>query len=215
MSSQCSTGFSRFADIMILHINSINPQARLIRLAADFLRAGELIAFPTDTVYGLGCSLMEKKALKRLYQIKRVDRGHPMAVLCADLKSVSLYAHVPTPAYKIMRHLLPGPYTFVLSATREVPKLMLMKQRTVGIRVPDNLILQDLVRELHQPMVTTSAEISEEALLLTAEDIEDRLGKQLGCVIDGGLLPDERSTVIDLTNEVPIILRQGKGAFII
>ncbi len=198
---------------MILHINPINPQARLIRMAAQRLRDGEVIAFPTDTVYGLGTSLLEKKAIERLYQIKRVDHGHPMALLCSDLKHLSHFANVSTPAYKVMRHLIPGPYTFILPATREVPKLMLRKQHTVGIRVPDNKVVQDLVVELGHPLISTSAQVSNDELFLTAEDIEDRLGKQLGCVVDGGLLPDERSTVINLTNEEPIVVRWGKGEF--
>jgi len=196
---------------MILHINPINPQARLIRSAVQKLREGEVIAFPTDTVYGLGCSLLEKKAMERLYQIKRVDAGHPMSLLCSDLKHLSVFAHVSTPAYKVMRHLLPGPYTFVLPATREVPKLMLRKQRTVGIRVPANTVIHDLVIELGHPIISTSAELLDDGLFLTAEDIEERLGKQLGCVIDGGILTDERSTVIDLTNEEPAVVRWGKG----
>jgi len=146
---------------MILHINPTNPQARLIRSAAQKLREGEVIAFPTDTVYGLGTSLLEKKAIERLYQIKRVDEGHPMSLLCSDLKHLSIYAHVSTPAYKVMRHLLPGPYTFVLPATREVPKLMLRKQRTVGLRVPDNRVIQALVAELGHSVINTSAQISD------------------------------------------------------
>lgn len=198
---------------MILHINATNPQARLIRMAAQKLRDGEVIAFPTDTVYGLGTSLLEKKAIERLYQIKRVDEGHPMSLICSDLKHLSIYAHVSTPAYKVMRHLLPGPYTFVLPATREVPKLMLRKQHTVGIRVPDNRVIQALVAELGHPVINTSAQILDEELFLTAEDIEDRLGNQLGCVIDGSLLTDERSTVIDLTNDEPVVVRRGKGEF--
>jgi tRNA threonylcarbamoyl adenosine modification protein (Sua5/YciO/YrdC/YwlC family) len=198
---------------MILHINPINPQLRLIRMAAQALRESELIAFPTDTVYGLGCSVNEKKAIERLYQVKRVDRGHPMALLCADLKSVSQYAQVSTPAYKIMRRLLPGPYTFVLPATHMVPKLMLMKQHTVGIRVPDNKVIQDLVTELGLPILNTSAELPENELFINAEDIEEAIGKQLAYVIDGGILPDERSTVVDLTRDEPVLIRQGKGEF--
>ena len=176
------------------------------------LYSGEVIALPTDTVYALGCRLMDKKAIGRLYQIKRVDKGHPMALLCADLKHISVYARVSNPAYKVMRHLLPGPYTFILEATREVPKRMLTKQRTVGIRVPDNQVIQDLVNELGEPILTTSAEVPDYGLFLNAEDIEERLGKQLGCVIDGGILPDERSTMVDLSNETPIVLREGKGS---
>lgn len=198
---------------MILRINPINPQMRLIRQAAEILRDGDVVAFPTDTVYGLGCNLMDKRAMERLYQIKRVDRGHPMALLCADLKQLSVYAHVTTPAYKIMRRLLPGPYTFILDATREVPKRMLMKQKTVGIRVPDNRVVQDLVKELGQPIISTSAELPDYGLFLNAEDIEDHIGKQLGCVIDGEVLPDERSTVIDLRKEEPVVTRRGKGPF--
>jgi tRNA threonylcarbamoyl adenosine modification protein (Sua5/YciO/YrdC/YwlC family) len=112
-----------------------------------------------------------------------------------------------------MRHLLPGPYTFVLPATHLVPKLMLMKQHTVGIRVPDNKIVQDLVSEFGLPIINTSAEVPDHDLFLEAEDIEETLGWQLAFVIDGGLLPDERSTVVDLTGDEPVILRQGKGAF--
>jgi tRNA threonylcarbamoyl adenosine modification protein (Sua5/YciO/YrdC/YwlC family) len=198
---------------MILRINPINPQLRLIRIAVQLLREGNIIALPTDTVYGLGCSLLEKKAMERLYQIKRVDRGHPMALLVDDLSTAALYGRISNPAYKIMRRLLPGPYTFVLKATHEVPKLMLMKQHTIGIRAPDNRIVQELVRELGHPILSTSAEIPDHGLFLEAEDIEAAIGKQLGCVIDGGLLPDERSTIIDLTNDEPLVLRQGKGPF--
>ncbi len=198
---------------MIFHINPINPQTRLIRQTVEKLRDGHIIAFPTDTVYGLGCSLLEKKAIERLYQLKRVDRGHPMALLCSDLKSIAVYAHVTNPAYKIMRHLVPGPYTFVLEATREVPKLMLMKQHTVGLRIPKHQVILDLVQELHHPLISTSAELPDFGLFLTAEDIEDRIGKQIGCVIEGGVLPDQRSTVLDLTNEEPRVLRYGKGVF--
>jgi tRNA threonylcarbamoyl adenosine modification protein (Sua5/YciO/YrdC/YwlC family) len=198
---------------MILHINPDNPQARLIRMAAQKLRDGEVIAFPTDTVYGLGCSLHEKKAIARLYQIKRVDEGHPMSLLCSDLKHLSVYAQVSTPVYKVMRRLVPGPYTFILPATREVPKLMLRKQHTVGIRVPVHNVIRDLVTELGHPLINTSAQIGDEDLLLSGEDIEDRLGKQLGCVIDGGILPDVRSTILDLTKEEPVVVRRGKGVF--
>ncbi len=182
-------------------------------MAVQALRDGKLLAFPTDTVYGLGCSVNEKKAIERLYQLKRVDRGHPMALLCADLKSVPPYGHVSNPAYKILRRLLPGPYTFVLPATHQVPKMMLMKQHTVGIRVPDNQVIRDLITELGLPILSTSAELPDHELFLSAEDLEEALGKQLAFVIDGGLLPDERSTVIDLTSDEPILIRQGKGVY--
>lgn len=198
---------------MIFRINPINPQQRLIRKVIETLQNGDVVAIPTDTVYALGCRLTDKKAIQKLYQIKRVDKGHPMALLCADLKHISIYARVSNPAYKVMRHLLPGPYTFILEATREVPKRMLMKQRTVGIRVPDSRVVQELVQELDEPILCTSAEIAEYGVFLTAEDIEERLGKQLGCIVDGGLLPDKRSTIVDLSDESPVVLRDGKGPF--
>ncbi|MBU0518409.1 threonylcarbamoyl-AMP synthase [bacterium] len=198
---------------MIFRVNSDNPQLRLIRKAVDLLRDGEVIALPTDTVYALGCRLTDKKAMHHLYQIKRVDKGHPMALLCADLKDIAFYAKVSNPNYKILRRYLPGPYTFILNATREVPKLMLMKQRTVGLRLPDNNIVQALVAELGEPVLTTSAELPDTGQFYDADEIEERIGKQLGCVIDGGICPDDRSTIVDLSSEEPVILRQGKGEF--
>ena len=198
---------------MLYRINPINPQLRLIRKVAELLHQGGVIALPTDTVYALGCRLMDKKAIQRLYQIKRVDKGHPMALLCADLKHISVYARVSNPAYKVLRRFLPGPFTFILEATREVPKRMLTKQRTVGLRVPDNRIVQELVNELGEPILTTSAEVADYGLFLDAEDIEESLGKQLQCVIDGGILPNERSTIVDLSDEFPLVLREGKEPF--
>lgn len=197
-----------------MHINPINPQVRLIRHVIEALHDGEVIALPTDSVYAFGCRLMDKKAIQKLYQIKRVDKGHPMALLCADLKHISVYARVSTPAYKIIKRHLPGPYTFVLEATREVPKRMLTKQHTVGLRVPDNAIVQELVRELGEPILATSAEVVGYGIFTDPEDIEARLGKQLGCVIDGGILTDARSTIIDLSDDIPVILREGKGLYL-
>ncbi len=198
---------------MIYTINPYNPQLRLIRKAVDALRNSQVIALPTDSVYAFGCRLTDKKAMQKLYSIKRVDKGHPMALLCADLKHISVFARVSTPAYKTLRRYLPGPYTFILEATREVPKLMLTRQRTVGLRVPDSPIVQELVHELGEPILTTSAEVADLGMFIDAIDIEEQFGKQLGCVIDGGILPDERSTIVDLTNEEPVLLRNGKGEF--
>lgn len=198
---------------MLFRVNPINPQLRLIRKVVDVLNRGDVIALPTDTVYAFGCRLMDKKAIEKLYFIKRVDKRHPMALLCADLKHISVYARVSNPAYKSMRHYLPGPYTFILEATRKVPKIMLTRQRTVGIRVPDNVIVQDLVRELGEPILTTSAEVTDYGLFTDPHDIEDRFGKQLGCVIDGGAVRNEESTVVDLSVEPPVILRKGKDRF--
>jgi len=204
-----ATGTSR----MILNINPQNPQQRLIRKVVDLLNDGAIIALPTDSVYALGCRLTDKKAITRLYQIKKAEKSHPMSLLCADQKHIAVYAHISTPAYKVLRRLLPGPYTFILDATREVPDRMLTRQRTVGLRVPDNIIVHDIVRELGEPILATTAEVEPWGLFLEAEEIETHLGKQLGYVIEGGILPDERSTIIDLTDDEPVLVRPGKGEF--
>ncbi|TKJ38411.1 threonylcarbamoyl-AMP synthase [candidate division LCP-89 bacterium B3_LCP] len=199
---------------MLFSVNPVNPQIRLIRKAVDILHQGEIIALPTDSVYAFGCRLRDKKAIAKLYQIKRVDKKHPMALLCADLKHIAVYARISNSTYKVLRRHLPGPYTFILQASREVPKLMLTKQKTVGLRVPDNQIVQDLVQELEEPILTTTAEVTDYGLFTEAIDIEEKFGNQLGCVIDGGILPDERSTIVDLSDDFPQVLREGKGKFL-
>src|SRR5512136_3430090 len=141
---------------MLVSINSQNPQMRLIKKAADVLRNGGIIIYPTDTVYGLGCALFNKKGIDKIYEIKRRNRKQPLSFVCADLKDISRYARVSDFAYKTMKRLLPGPYTFILEASRLVPKIILPKRQTTGIRVPDNRICQSLVSEFGQPVISTS-----------------------------------------------------------
>ena len=196
---------------MMIRINNQNPQPRLIRRVVKVLEDGGIIAYPTDTVYGLGCSLYQKKAIERIYLIKRSEKNRPFSFICADLKDISLYCQVTNYAYKIMKRLLPGPYTFVLEGTRLVPKIMLTKRKTAGIRVPNNPICLALVRELGHPIITTSAMLAGGAALYDPADIDRHLGKSLDVVIDGGMLVSEPSSVIDLTGDTPEILRRGKG----
>ncbi|MGQ9653547.1 MAG: L-threonylcarbamoyladenylate synthase [Thermodesulfobacteriota bacterium] len=196
---------------MLLAVNPRNPEARKIRQVVEVLRRGGVIGYPTDTVYGIGCSIFQKGAIQRIYEIKGKDRHKPLSFICSDLKDISQYAQVSNYAYKTMKKLLPGPYTFLLQATRMVPKIMLTKRKTVGIRVPDNPICLALVKELGHPIITTSVSRPDEQLYNDPQEIHDRLKGKLDLVVDGGIIVAEHSTIVDLTDETPVILRVGKG----
>ncbi|MBN1349785.1 threonylcarbamoyl-AMP synthase [candidate division KSB1 bacterium] len=197
---------------MILSINPENPQQRLVDQAVSILQDGGIIAYPTDTIYGIGCDIFNKKAIARIYQIKQKDKSTPLSFICPDLKDISKYAHISNADYKIMRRFFPGPYTFILRGTRLVPKLMLTKRRTVGIRVPDNRICLMLLQTFGNPIVTTSATIpGDDDILNDPIDIDEKLGKMIDLIIDGGISGFLASTVVDLTSEPPQVLRAGKG----
>jgi tRNA threonylcarbamoyl adenosine modification protein (Sua5/YciO/YrdC/YwlC family) len=196
---------------MLWRINPQNPQPRLIRRVVEALRGGGVIAYPTDTVYGLGCSLYNKKGIESIYRIKRTEKNRPFSFICADLKDISLYCKVSNYAYKTMKRLLPGPYTFILEGTKLVPKIMLTRRLTAGIRVPNNPICMALVRELGHPIISTSAVLPGGEVLYDPAEIDSELGHALDLVIDGGLCVSEPSSVIDLTGDRPKVLREGKG----
>ncbi len=197
---------------ILYRINSDNPQQRLIDKVAEVLRKEAVIAYPTDTVYGIGCDIFCKRAIDKIFAIKGKSHKTPLSFICPDLKDISNYAYVSNRAYKVMRHLLPGPYTFVLKATPLVPKLMVTRIKTVGIRIPDNNICIALLRELGHPIVSTSASFGEFDIFTDPEEIDIRLGHQLDVIIDGGLLGKVVSSVIDLTNDDDFrVLRAGKG----
>ncbi len=196
---------------MLLSINPENPQKRLIRRVVDCLKQGGVIAYPTDTTYGIGCDIFNKKGVKRIYQIKQRDARKPFSFICSDLSDVANYAQVDNFAFKTMRRHLPGPYTFVLEASRVVPDLLTTKQKTVGIRIPDNPIAMEIVRELGHPLVTTSANISGDDVMHDAELIEEKLGRMLDFVVDGGILVGDPSTVISLLDDNVEVLREGRG----
>ncbi|MBN2645330.1 MAG: threonylcarbamoyl-AMP synthase [Desulfuromonadaceae bacterium] len=197
---------------MILSIHPQNPQPRLIRQVVDCLNSGGVIAYPTDTIYGLGCDIFNKKSLQRIYQIKQRDPRKPFSFICSDLSEVSRYAQVSNQAFKIMKRHLPGPYTFVLDATREVPELLMTKQRTVGVRIPDNPIALEIVRQLGHPLVTTSANVTGDETYQDPRQIQEDWGKQLDLVVDGGLLYGDPSTVISLRQDQVEVLREGCGS---
>jgi tRNA threonylcarbamoyl adenosine modification protein (Sua5/YciO/YrdC/YwlC family) len=194
-----------------LPIHPLDPQSRHVKTAAEVLRSGGLVIYPTDSVYGLGCGLFDKKAVARIYQIKGNDKRKLLSFICPDLKEIAEYANVPNPAYKIMRHLLPGPYTFILTATRQVPRILLENRKTVGIRVPDNPICQALLAEFGSPIISTSACLPDQAYLSDPDEIAETFAHTADLFLDAGPGGLEPSTIVDLTGEEPVLVRQGKG----
>jgi len=197
--------------IMLIQVNSQNPQPRLIRKVVDTLKGGGVIAYPTDTFYGIGCDIMSKHAIERIYQLKQRDKKNPFSFICSDLTTISSYAKVSNYAYKTMKRLLPGPYTFVLESSRLVPTIMLTKRRTAGIRVPDNAICIALVKELGNPILTTSAATPEGSVFNDPTLIQDHFGSRIEIVIDGGIVAGLPSSVISLIDDVPEVIRKGMG----
>jgi tRNA threonylcarbamoyl adenosine modification protein (Sua5/YciO/YrdC/YwlC family) len=196
---------------MLIEINPQNPQERLIQRVVEILRGGGVIAYPTDTYYGIGCDIMNKKAIERIYQLKQRDRKKPFSFICSGLKNISAYAKVSNYAYKTMRRLLPGPYTFILDGSKLVPQIMLTRRKTAGIRVPDNTICLGLVESLGNPVISTSAASPDGTLFYEPSFIDDFFGSRLDAVIDGGPVPGQPSSVISLTDDMPEVIRKGIG----
>lgn len=194
-----------------VQIHPDNPQRKYLRGAADVLREGGLIVYPTDSVYGLGCDLFNKGAIEKIYQCKGNDKRKLLSFICPDLKSIAEYAYVSNPAYKIMRRLLPGPYTFILSASKQVPKILLEKRQTVGIRVPDNTVCQKLLSEFGHPIINTSACLGDQAYLSDPEEIAVTFERLADLFLDSGNGGLDPSTIIDFTGIDPVVIRQGKG----
>ncbi len=200
---------------MILTIHTENPETRVIRKAAEILAAGGVIIYPTDTVYGLGCSVENKSAIERIYLIKRQRSDKPFSFVCSDLTHISEYAHVSNVAFKIMKHLVPGPYTFILPAARmkQLPKILVSKRKTVGIRVPDSKVSLAIVREMGHPILSTSVTDESGELLNDPATIAEAFRNTVDLIIDGGTLVSDPSTVVDLTGDEPKVVRQGAGDF--
>ena len=196
---------------MILEINPEHPQPRRVQQVVEALKKGGVVAYPTDTIYGLGCDIHNKKALKRLHQIKRQPESKPFSFICPDLSYLSRYALVTNYAYKTLKRLLPGPYTFILTGSREVPGMMLTRRKTAGIRVPDHPVPLAIVEALGHPLASASATDPEGRELLSAWEIEDALGHSLDLVVDGGPVPGVASSVISLVDDQPEVIREGAG----
>jgi tRNA threonylcarbamoyl adenosine modification protein (Sua5/YciO/YrdC/YwlC family) len=194
----------------VLHTNPINPQRRHIRRVVEALVDGGLVSYPTDTTYGIGCDLLNKRAIERIYALKKRDRRKPVSILCSDLKDLSRYAVLSNTAYRILRRQLPGPYTFIVPATPLVPKIMLRPQKMVGVRIPNSRIVRDVVEELGRPLISTSATLEDGTILNDPEEIERRFRSTLDIVI-AEHCPGEPSSIIDLTQGEPIVIRKGRG----
>lgn len=198
----------------IFAIHPDNPQARLLRQAAACVADGGLIVYPTDSGYALGCSLGNKSALERIRQLRQLDKSHNMTLVCRDLSELSTYARVTNPIFRLLKAFTPGQYTFILNATREVPKLMLHpKRRTLGLRVPNHVICLALLECLEAPLMSSTL-ILPGAIAPLSEPlaIEDLLGNQVDLIINGGNCDHEPTTVIDLTGDYPVIIREGGGS---
>ncbi len=197
----------------ILQLHPEHPQKRHVDRIVDELSRGGVIVYPTDTVYGLGCDIFNRKAINRIYQIKQAPAGKPLSFVCSDLKDLAQYAkNISNASYRMMKRLLPGPYTFILEASRDVPKFMIGKRRTVGIRVPDNPICLEIVRALGRPVLSTSIAAADDGVVMNDTDaIQSRYDKVVDVIVDGGVIVSEPSTVVDLTGEEPEILRSSAG----
>jgi len=194
-------------------IHPVNPQARLIRQAVEILRADGLIVYPTDSSYALGCHVGDKRGMERIHRIRALDNKHNFTLVCRDLSEIAIYARVDNSAYRLLRSLTPGPYTFILSATHEVPRrLQNPKRKTIGIRVPDHPIAQALLAELGEPLMSSTLILPGKDMPETeAAEIRERLERDVDLVIDGGHCGFETTTVIDMSEGAPQVLRVGCG----
>ncbi|HSC76262.1 MAG TPA: L-threonylcarbamoyladenylate synthase [Pseudomonadales bacterium] len=197
-------------------IHPDNPQARLIKRAAELIREGAVVVYPTDSAYALGCHLGDRKALDRIMQLRAVDKHHNFTLMCRDLSELGTYAKVDNSTFRLLKANTPGAYTFVLLGTSEVPKRLLHeKRKSIGLRIPDNRIALALLEELNEPLLTSTLILSGETEPLNDPyDIRDRLEHQVDLIIDGGYCGLEPTTVVDLRDGAPVILREGAGSVV-
>jgi len=196
-----------------IEIHPKNPQPRLIARAADALRGGGVVVYPTDSSYALGCRIGEKAALDRIRMIRRVDDKHHFTLVCRDLSEIASYARIDNAVYRLLKSLTPGPYTFIVQATKQVPRRLLHpKRRAIGIRVPDTPIVRDLLRELDQPILSTTLILpGDEEPLEDMYEIRDHMDHCVDLIIDGGPCGILPTTVVDMTADPPEVLRHGRG----
>lgn len=194
-------------------IHPVNPQPRLVERAAAMVREGAVIAYPTDSCYALGCQLGDKDAIERIRAIRQFDDRHHLTIVCRDLSQISLYAKVDNQQYRLLKSATPGSFTFILQATREVPRrLQHPKRSTIGLRIPDHPVALALLEALGEPLISATLLLPDEPLPLNdALDIRDRLERQVDLVIDGGACGVDPTTVVDLTGPAPVLVRRGRG----
>ncbi|MGE5623992.1 MAG: L-threonylcarbamoyladenylate synthase [Bacillota bacterium] len=194
-------------------LHPVNPQLRLIRRAVEILRVGGIVVYPTDSCYALGCHLGDKQAMERIRRIRQADKDHNFTLVCRDLSEIATYARVDNPTFRLLKAHTPGPYTFILEATREVPRrLQHPKRKTIGIRVPDHPVPRALLEELGEPVMSSTLMLPGDELPLTdPEEMREHLQHQVDLVMDGGPCGFEPTTVVDLTGETPRVARMGRG----
>ena len=195
-------------------VHPTHPQQRLLARAAEIVRAGGVVAYPTDSTYALGCNIGDKAALARIRNIRRLPARHLFTLMCRDLSELATYAMVDNISYRLIRRYTPGPYTFILKATREVPRRLMSPRRTIGLRVPDCPVALGLLEQLNDAMMSTTLQLPGEEFALTeGSDIRDRLEHAIDLVVDGGACSRDLTTVIDLTSDAPTVARAGLGPF--
>ena len=207
-----ATGVLESYDSMIFIINEQNPQKRLIDKAVEVLREGGVIIYPTDTVYAYGCDINDKRAIEKIYWIKKIGRNKPLSFIFSDISEISDYVrNISDRAFKIMKRAFPGPYTLIFKATKLVPKVAITNQKTIGVRIPDDRIALALVRTLGRPIMSASVNTANGEYIVEPKDLEKIYRNEVDLVIDAGPKISEPSTIIDLTEGVPVIIREGKG----
>ena len=188
-----------------------NPHLRVISKAVEILKDDGVIIYPTDTIYGLGASITSKKGIEKIYQIRKISANKLLSFICSDLKNLSEYAHISNHAYKIMKRCVPGPYTFILPATKIVPKILFQKRRTVGIRIPDSTLCRQIVDLLGNPIISTSVPDGADGFFTDPQEIISSMENDVDLVLDAGVIVSEPSTIVDLSQDTPEIIRKGAG----
>jgi len=197
--------------VEIQQIDLNHPHKRLLLHAVNILKNGGLIVYPTDTIYGLGADLFNKEAMARIFKLKKTSRQKLLSFICPDLAAVSAWAYVSTSAYRVMRRVTPGKYTFILRASKEVPKILLQKRPTVGVRIPDSAVALGLVRELGHPLISTSVPQGEDDYYTDPAAIAQTYKHDIELILDAGILANMPSTIVDFSGQVPAIIRHGAG----
>lgn len=197
----------------MFYIHPDNPQARLITQSVEIFNKGGVVIYPTDSGYAIGCRLEDKDALQRICRLRQIDSNHNFTLMCRDLSDISTYAHVDNTVFRLIKNNTPGNYTFILRATKEVPRrLMSEKRKTIGLRIPANPIAMDLLAAMGEPLMSASLILpGNDFAESDPEEINDTLGKQVDLVIHGGYIGQQSTTVIDLTDDVPVVVREGTG----
>lgn len=195
------------------HIHPQNPQLRLLKQAVDILNKGGLVVYPTDSSYAIGCHIGDKDAMERIYKLRQLDKTHNFTLVSKDLSQISSYAKIDNTQYRLIKACTPGPYTFILPAKREVPRrLMHPKRKTIGLRIPDSAIVQQMLELMHEPIMSSTLIMPNDTMPLSEPDeIRERLEHQVDLVIDGGVCGFDPTTVVEWTDNNPVVLRQGKG----